>query len=138
MAFLSAAGARLIYLDFTATAAATELSFWGRETYHPTDSTIDRTGRSLTMLLKYSPGDPVYLAQQAYFFSWQGFFATDIEQRLAHNDQAVATQYQALRQRPAYRQGWSEMVEYASRSRGGAQMLEQAQTRIAALQLKTN
>ncbi|MEP4147165.1 MAG: hypothetical protein ABJL54_08070 [Halioglobus sp.] len=131
-------GACTAYFDLAATSTATELSFWGRENYKPTPVTVNRTGQTLSTLLKYRPMDPAFLAQQAYYLSWQGFFAGDIEQRLAFNQQAVTTQYQSLQQRPAYRQGWAEMVEYASRTRGGGEMLAQAQQRIAALQPARN
>ena len=127
-------GAQAIYLDLVYTAVATELSFWGRENYRPTDKTIKRTGQTLATLLQHRPHHPEYLTQQAYYRSWQGFFAADMNQRLSFNEQAVTIQYRAIQQRPAYRQGWAEMVEYASRTRGGAEMLEQAQARIAALQ----
>ena len=127
-------GAQAIYLDLVYTAVATELSFWGREGYRPTERTVERTGQQLTALVQHSPDNPEYLTQQAYFYSWKGFFSDDVSLRLTFNEQAVATQYQAIQQRPAYRQGWGEMVEYASRSKGGAAMLEQAQARIAALQ----
>lgn len=131
-------GARATYLDLVSTATATELSFWGRGNYRPTDNTIERTGQNLAALLKHRPHHPEYLTQQAYYQSWQGFFAADMDQRLALNEQAVASQYLAMQQRPAYRQGWAEMVEYASRTRGGAEMLERAQARIAALQPARN
>lgn len=127
-------GTNNAYLDLASTATATELSFWGQENYQPTDRTIKRTGDTLSMLLQQRPENPEFLAQQAYYLSWQGFFAQDMDQRMAFNEQAVATQYQALHQRPAYRQGWAEMVEYAGRMRGGAEMLDQAKARIATLQ----
>jgi cytolysin (calcineurin-like family phosphatase) len=131
---LSASGARQVYLDLAYTGAATELSFWGSENYRPSDRTIERTGATLATILRQRPHHPDYLASQAYYLSWLGHFSADITRRLEYNQQAVATQYQAVMARPAYRQGWIEMIEYASRATGGAQRLAQAQTRLAALQ----
>ena len=51
---------------------------------------------------------------------------------------AVHTQYLAQQSRPAYRQGWAEMIEYSSRMSGGGEMLEQAQARFVALQPAAN
>lgn len=127
-------GASTAYLDLAGTATSTELSFWGQEKYQPTDRAIQRTGDTLSMLLQHRSEDPEFLTQHAYYLSWQGFFAENMDQRLTFNEQAVAAQFQALHQRPAYRQGWAEMVEYAGRIRGGAEMLDRAEARIAILQ----
>ncbi|TDG12897.1 hypothetical protein E2F43_15185 [Seongchinamella unica] len=133
-AWMAAGGARTFLLDLTYAATEVELSFWGRETYVPTDSTIGRVGSHLARLRQHQPRHPDYLALEAYYLSWRGFFSADMAERLDLNQQAVDTQYAALQQRPAYRQGWLEMIEYASRTSGGAGMLELAQSRIAALQ----
>ena len=127
-------GSRQVYLDVVSTAAGTELSFWGSEVYQPTEAVIVRTGANLQQLNHFPPVAPSHRALQAYFFSWQGFFVDDMERRLALNEQAVAKQYESMKARPAYRQGWAEVIEYASRTRGGAKMLDEAYTRIAALQ----
>ena len=131
-------GVRYAYLDLVFTAADTELSFWGRENYHPTEAAISRTGRALDLLLAQLPNHPDYLARQAYFLSWRGFFSSDIQTRKDLNARALATQQQAMRQRPAYRQGWVEVVEYASRATGGAQALADAQARLRDLQPPKN
>ncbi|MEH6587326.1 MAG: hypothetical protein V7720_12255 [Halioglobus sp.] len=126
-------GARHVYFDLAYTSVDTELSFWGREDYTPTQRTIERTGATLDLLLGHRPEHADYLARQAYWLSWQGFFTTDISQRLEFNRQATQRQHLALRARPAYRQGWIEMIEYASRTSGGAPLLAQAQYRFDAL-----
>jgi hypothetical protein len=127
-------GLRQAYLDIVFTAADTELSFWASESYRPEVRTIERTGSSLETLLRHSPNHPDYLSEQAYFLSWKGYFSSDLAQRLAFNEQAVAIQYAALQLRPAHRQGWFKMVEYASRTTGGGPMLSEARARIEALQ----
>ena len=127
-------GIRHAYLDLIYTSADTELSFWGREKYQPTANTVGQTMQQLKLLLHHSPHHPDYLARQAYFLSWQGFFSSDVSTRLDFNSSALATQQQAMRHRPAYRQGWIEVVEYASRATGGAQALAEAQARLNDLQ----
>ncbi len=138
VAVLGLEGARTVCDDLVFTTAATQLSFWGRESYQPTVQTIDLTGQRLESLLQRSPSKPNYLAEQAYFLSWRGYASDDVAQRLAYNKSAAATQLQALEQRPAYRQGWAEMIEYSSRMSGGGEMLEQAQARFVALQPAAN
>lgn len=134
---LMVGGARQVCFDLAYTRVDTELSFWGRKNYTPTENTIAHTGVTLAWLLHHRPEHPDFLARRAYFFSWQGFFTAEPSARLELNQQAVDAQHLALRGRPAYRQGWIKMIEYASRTTGGAAMLAQAQSRLNALQPPT-
>lgn len=130
---LIAHGLRLFQQDLAFTGAETELSFWGRETYHPLQPTIQRTGQTIDALVQSSPQHPSYLELQAYYLSWLGYWSADVEERLSFNDQSLQTQYRALQARPANRQSWIKMVEYSSRTVGGEAMLAQAQARVSAL-----
>ena len=130
---LVAQGLSLFQQDLAFTGAETELSFWGRENYHPFQPTIKRTGKTIDSLLQISPQHSSYLELQAYYLSWLGYWADDVEQRLRFNDQAAQTQYRALQARPADRQAWLKMVEYSSRTVGGEALLAEAQARVNAL-----
>lgn len=130
---LIAQGLRLFQQDLAFTAAETELSFWGRENYHPLQPTIKRTGQTIDALLQQAPQHASYLELQAYYLSWLGYWSEDVEQRLRFNDQAVQTQYRALQARPADRQAWLKMVEYSARTVDGEALLAQAQGRANAL-----
>ena len=126
--------AKLFNRDLLFTGVETELGFWGRGDYHPTEATIERTGRTLGELLSLSPADPQTLILRANYAAWRGYWAQDIQQGQHFNQQAVQAQYAALESRPAHRHSWSKMVEYAARASDGEVMLQQAQARLRALQ----
>ena len=116
------------------TAAQTEIGFWGRGEYQPTPAAVARTRAELNSLLRPDSGNPEYSSLQARFSAWQGFRAATVEQSLALNAEAMAFQLNALQARPAHRQGWQKMLEYASRTPDGAAMLAPAQARVQLLQ----
>ena len=130
---LVAQGCRLFQQDLAFTAAETELSFWGSESYHPPEPTIKRAGQTIESLLQQAPQHASYLELQAYYLSWLGYWSEDVELRLRFNDQAVQTQYRALQARPADRQAWLKMVEYSARTVDGETLLAEAQGRANAL-----
>ena len=100
--WMAVAGARWVFLDLTYAATEAELSFWGRETYQPTRIKVSLAERRLARLLQHQPANPNYQALQAYFWSWQGFFSTDMDQRLTFNQRAVDAQYAAATPPPAW------------------------------------
>lgn len=116
------------------TRAQTEISFWGRGDYQPTPQVIGDTGQNLQALLQEAPRHPENLTLQAYFTAWQAYWSPDLNTRDALNREAVEIQYLALLSRPAHRQGWLKMVEYASRASSAEMMLQLAQNRLASLQ----
>ncbi|MEH6589994.1 MAG: hypothetical protein V7746_07065 [Halioglobus sp.] len=128
-------GVGLFQQNLTYTAVDTELSFWGRGKYQPDAQTIALTGASINALLRHNPRHPDYLASQAYYTAWQGYRALDGAERERLNEQALASQYQALLARPAERQGWLTMLEYGSRITSGEPMRQLAQSRLQALAL---
>lgn len=128
-----AGGWRAFSQDLEYRRLVTEVGFWGREGYLPTDEVLAQTARDLDRLLAQAPGQPDYLALRASVFAWQGYASEDIDTRIAFSNRAVQTQYSALRARPAHRHGWVKMVQYASRSTAGAARLEQAQQRLQSL-----
>jgi hypothetical protein len=127
-------GLSLLVQDLAYTRAQTELSFWGRGNYQPTVQAIQAVSETLEDLLEGAPQHPEYLQLQANNFSWQAYWSQDMSTRDALNGEAVTNQYRALQSRPAHRQGWSKMVEYASRASSGRETLPLAQKRLALLQ----
>jgi hypothetical protein len=119
--------------DLAFTAARTELSFWGRDSYQPEAGTIERIGQSIDALLQGAPGNPQYLGLQASYAAWQAYWAENTGERASFNSEAVQSQYQALQSRPAHRHSWAKMVEYASRTTTGEAMLIEAQARLRTL-----
>jgi len=55
--------ATLFRMDLAFTAAETELSFWGRGDYQPTEATRARISRELGVLLEGAPAHPDYHLQ---------------------------------------------------------------------------
>ena len=125
--------ARLFRQDLLFTRVETELGFWGREAYHPRPATIERTGQQLHRLLARAPADPQYLVLLANYAAWRGYWAQDPEQGQQFERQAVQAQYAALESRPAHRQSWAKMLQYASRVQDGKAMRAAAQARLQAL-----
>ena len=127
-------GATAFQQSLAYTRAETELSFWGKPNYQPVERTIERTGATIDALVQHDPGHPDYRSLQAYQFSWRGFWSAEVDTRLKFNQLALESQYAALQARPAHRQGWAKMLEYASRTTGGEAMIDAAQARMQALQ----
>jgi len=127
------AGVVTFQQDLAFTAVQTEISFWGRENYQPEPKIIRHTGHTIDTLLQQAPLHPDYLGLGAKFDAWQAYWAIDPDERANFNQTAVQSQYKAMLSRPAHRQGWSMMLEYASRTEDSEAMLATAQARLQAL-----
>ena len=131
--------ATLFRLDLAFTAAETELSFWGRGNYQPTAATREHIQRELDALLAAAPGQPNYLALAAYHDAWLAYREDDPDAARPYALRAASAQFGAQQNRPAYRQGWAKLVEYARRAgnaEGAATLGTLAQERLDALQPK--
>jgi hypothetical protein len=111
----------------------TEVGFWGRDGYLPTDDVLAQTATDLDGLLARAPRQPDYLSLRASVFAWQAYASGDVDERIAYSNRAMQSQYAALRARPAHRHAWLKMVQYASRATTGAARLEQAERRLHSL-----
>ncbi len=110
--------ATLFRLDLAFTATETEVSFWGRDNYQPTGATREHTDQALEALLAAAPDHPDYLALAAYQEAWRAYSSYDPALAHMHALRAMNLQFLAQESRPAYRQGWVKLVEYARRARG--------------------
>lgn len=120
--------------DILFTRAETELGFWGREDYHPTPVTIQRTEQQLNSLLQRAPEAPQNLTLLANYAAWRGYWAEDLREGQQFNSQAANAQYAALESRPAHRHSWAKMLQYSSRIQDGKSIRAVAQSRLQALQ----
>jgi hypothetical protein len=111
--------ATLFRLDLAFNSAETELSFWGRGNYQPTEATRQHISQALDALLAAAPSHPDYLALAAYHDAWQAYREDDPALARPYALRAMKTQYLAQQRRPAYRQGWVKLVEYARRAGPG-------------------
>lgn len=120
--------------DLLFTRLETEVGFWGRGDYQPRPETIQRTGRSLNTLVESAPNNPLYLALQANYAAWRGFWSEDPALGQQFTGRAIAAQRASLESRPAHRQSWVKMLQYASRYKEGGEARALAKARLAALQ----
>ena len=114
--------------------AETEVSFWGRGTYRPTEKTIGNTNRSIEALLGHQPANPGYLALQASALVWQAYWAEQSDQQQGLGRRAIGVQQTALISRPAHRHSWTKLIEYAERTQDGDALIHQARAGLKGLQ----
>ncbi|KAA1188949.1 hypothetical protein F0M18_17250 [Pseudohalioglobus sediminis] len=91
----------------------TEVSFWGRGAYLPTERTRERTGAGIEQLVAATPKDARAHALQASQLAWESYW----QQSGALAKEAIKAQKQALDWRPAHPQDQRLMVEYQSRNK---------------------
>lgn len=114
--------------------AETEVSFWGRGSYRPTEKTIRITNRSIDTLLGHQPANPGYLALQASALVWQAYWAEQSDRQQGLGRRAIEVQQTALISRPAHRHSWTKLIEYAQRTRGSEALIAQASAGLKGLQ----
>ena len=107
--------ASLFRQDLLFTQARTEVSFWGRDVYKPTEATIARTNQSMDTLLHSAPLHPAYLSLQASSYAWQSYWAENSRTTQQFAKKAVQLQTQAVEARPAHLQSQAKLAEYNAR-----------------------
>ena len=95
-------GLALLQRDLAFSAAETEVSFWGREGYQPTEATIARTGRQLEALLARAPEHPEYQLLAASYYAWRAWWADDAELEAQYTQLGQQAREIARQSRPAY------------------------------------
>jgi hypothetical protein len=90
----------------------TEVSFWGRGNYMPTDDTRTSTAEGIQQLVESAPKNANYHALQASQLAWESYW----QQNKATAGQATQAQQQSLNWRPARIQDQQLMVEYSQRT----------------------
>ena len=95
-------GLALLQRDLAFSAAETEVSFWGREGYQPTEATIARTGRQLEALLATAPEHPEYQLLAASYYAWRAWWADDAELEAQYTRMGQQAREIARQSRPAY------------------------------------
>jgi len=107
--------ASLLINDLRFTRAQTEVSFWGRGDYNPSQASVRRAGQALDDLLYASPNHPAYLSVRANSYVWQAYWVSDIALERQYTRQAVRLQIAALKSRPAHPHSRAKMIEYKER-----------------------
>lgn len=131
--FLAFAGTLHLRQDLLFTKLDTELSFWGRANYQPTEITRAKTATAIERLLVASPGNASYLSLRASQLAWEGYWAGG-DAGAGLDKQALAAQERAQQSRPAYGLGWLYLLQYAQNANAGADYEASAQERLNALQ----
>ena len=94
----------------------TEVSYWGREGYHPRDESIAWVNRELAELMERQPLHPDYRALEASAIAWQAYWQDEPAQREHLNRMAVDSQFVSVTARPAHQIGWEKLETYILRS----------------------
>ncbi|MEP6390089.1 MAG: hypothetical protein ABJ056_09230 [Halioglobus sp.] len=100
----------------------TEVSFWGDDSYHPSQLTRQRIALSLEQQLQRNPRNSKLLAVRANQLAWEGFWADSDEDYREYSRQALAAQYASLLTRPAYGQGWTKLLQYQAVDEPGEEL----------------
>lgn len=111
----AAQAAGLLQQDLSFTETETEVSFWGRGNYQPTEATVLRTNLAMNHLLSTAPRHPAYLSLQANSYAWQAYWAQNVEATRQFTEKAVQLQTSAQQSRPAHLQSRAKLAEYAAR-----------------------
>jgi hypothetical protein len=111
---------------------ATQLSFWGRDDYQPTEQVRNKTYRQARQLAESLPVDPDRLALAAYAQNWAWYFEKDPSLALQHAEAALSWQQQVVVMRPASIGDWATLARYAADA-GREEQTENAKDRITAL-----
>lgn len=112
LVIVAALALQMIRNHLAFTQLETEVSFWGRGEYMPTDTTRERTAGEIQQLVDATPKDARAHTLQASQQAWESYWQQNPE--LTEN--AIKAQKQALDWRPARAQDQRLMVEYEQRS----------------------
>lgn len=112
----------------------TEVSFWGRGAYQPTQATRRSIASRLEHQLQISPQNSRLLTLRANQLAWEGFWSESDEDYSRYLRQAIETQYASLLTRPAYGQGWSKLLQYQAVDEAGEELHELARVQMQKLQ----
>lgn len=104
--------------DLQYTRAQTEVSFWGRQGYIPTNQAISDTSHAIEYLLNRSPAHPGYLSLQANSYAWQSYWALEERITTHYAELALNSQGLALQSRPVHPLSRAKMLEYTARLQG--------------------
>ena len=132
MGIYQAANIALSDLEFSR--VNTELSFWGRQGYKPSNSRVSSVGASISNALQRSPENPQYLHAHGRYLLWRSYWESDAEKAKGFGEQAVDSWLQAMKQRPAHRQSWAELIGIKARLGQTDDLWQQAVEKTKTLQ----
>ncbi len=113
--------ANIVREDLHFTRLQTEISFWGRDDYHPTNAVIQRSNQAMHTLLTGAPKHPAFLYAQANSYAWQAYWAQGQAETRQLSRRAVNLQRKAVAARPAHLFDQAKLAEYiASAEAAGA------------------
>ena len=111
----------------------TEVSFWGRGAYQPTQATRGSIASLLERQLQSNPQNSHLLALRANQLAWEGFWSDSDEDYKQYSRRAIEAQYVALLTRPAYGQGWLKLLQYQAVDESGEELHQEARARLQKL-----
>jgi len=109
----AAVAGNTVTTDLEFTRLETEISFWGRGDYVPTERTRERMDSEISRFANNHPRLADAHRLLASQLVWEAYWASDVPDRHALAEKAVNAQRQLLELRPASRQGWENLLEYS-------------------------
>jgi hypothetical protein len=100
--------------DFTYTRVSTEVSFWGRKGYYPSEATKAQTQIDVESLRAASPEHPELLVLAADVSAWNGYYSAQAVEAEASLQRAAQLSWQALALRPANLITLGKLADYAT------------------------
>lgn len=127
--FTARCSSTLLRNDLEFTPLDTELSFWGRENYQPTQAMRAAMEAQIPALLARPPGHPDYLLLRASQLEWEAYWKGD--ESLAK--QANQSRFLALQQRPTDARVWRQYRDTAIGIGAEPAQVAFAESQLAAL-----
>lgn len=137
MLLLVAQAVAVLRAEVLFSSVETELSFWGRSDYQPSGALRKRTGQRVSQLASTWPQNANYLTLHANQLAWEGYWGGKTEEASQHWKRAAQAQRKALQYRPAHRQDWVKLLQYAAALDAGTALQFEASARLEALQAGT-
>ncbi|MEP4486932.1 MAG: hypothetical protein ABJ013_14980 [Halioglobus sp.] len=110
-----------------------EVSFWGRGSYQPTESTRHSIASRLEKQLQINPKLTRLRALEASRLAWEGYWSSTDRDYKQFSRLAIEAQYASLATRPAYGQGWSKLLQYQAADELGEELHEVARVQLQKL-----
>ena len=112
LVIIAGLSAQMVRNHLAFTQLETEVSFWGRGEYLPTERTRERTAQGIEQLVQAAPRNADAQVLHASQLAWESYW----QQSPDLAESAIKAQQQALDWRPARPQDQRLMVEYKERA----------------------
>lgn len=137
MLLLVAQAVAVLRAEVLFSSVETEVSFWGRRDYQPSGALRKRTDQRVSQLVSNWPQNANYLTLHANQLAWEGYWGGKTEAASQYWRRAAQAQRKALQYRPAHRQDWVKLLQYAAALDADTALQVEASARLETLQAGT-